>query len=100
MQSAVWRQILADVLALELELPSSADASYGAALIAGIGVGVFPDAITAVNQTVRVVGKTVPNPEKVRLYAEGFDIYKEIQQSLEPMHHRIHGWREKMKHNR
>ena len=99
-QSAVWRQILADVLALELELPSSADASYGAALIAGIGVGVFPDAITAVNQTVRVVGKTVPNPETVRLYAEGFDIYKEIQQSLEPMHHRIHGWREKMKHNR
>lgn len=97
-QSAMWRQILADVLALELELPSSADASYGAALIAGIGVGVFPDAIAAVNQTVRVVEKTVPNPATMQVYAEGFDIYKEIQQSLAPIHHRIHGWRDNMNH--
>lgn len=94
-QSAVWRQILADVLGLELELPSSADASFGAALIAGIGIGVYPDAITAVNRTVRVIGKTTPEPAAQQFYAEGFQIYKDIQRVLAPVHHQVHAWREK-----
>ncbi|MCL4746707.1 MAG: xylulokinase [Burkholderiaceae bacterium] len=94
-QSAVWRQILADVLALEFELPSSADASFGAALIAGIGVGIFADPVSAVEQTVRTVGKTTPRPEAVDFHAEGFRIYKDIQLELAPIHHRIHAWREK-----
>jgi xylulokinase len=42
-QSALWNQITADVTGLPMLLPeASAGAAYGAALLAGLGVGMFP----------------------------------------------------------
>ena len=88
-RSATWRQILANVLGLELELPSSADASFGAALIAGLGVGIFSNEADAVKQTLRIESRHEPEPSLVQEYGEGFATYKEIQRSLAPIHHSI-----------
>jgi len=41
-RSATWRQIIADVTGLVVERPGNGDASFGAALVAGIGVGAIP----------------------------------------------------------
>ena len=40
-KSACWRQIIADVTGLTVERTEIGDASFGAALVAGIGVGLF-----------------------------------------------------------
>lgn len=88
-RSPVWRQILADVLRLDLELPSTADASFGAALIAGLGVGVFSDAVSAVDSTLKTVARHSPDPDEATLHDEGFATYKDIQQRLAPVHHAV-----------
>ena len=88
-KSAVWRQIVADVLNVEILLPETTDASFGAALIAGVGVGVWPDERTAARQCARVVDTAVPNPQNVALYDKLFAIYKDAQKGLEKVNHAL-----------
>lgn len=51
--SAAWRQILADVLGVPLEIPEmlSEATSWGAAVAGGVGAGVYPDWRIAKTQT-------------------------------------------------
>jgi xylulokinase len=88
-KSALWRQTLADVLDVTVELPAVADASFGAALLAGVGTGAFSDEAAA-ERAIRVVATHEPNPERASLYGRGFDLYREIQVALAPLNHRIH----------
>ena len=63
-RSPLWRQILADVLDSELVTVNTTEgAAYGAALLAGVGAGVWPDVDAACEQTIRVTGSTQPNVE-------------------------------------
>ena len=42
-KSSLWNQITADIMGLPIYLPAvSAGAAYGAAILAGLGVGIFP----------------------------------------------------------
>lgn len=88
-RSALWRQIVADVLDVEVELPTIADASFGAALLAGVGVGVFASEQDAA-KVVTVASRTIPDPARVAIYDRGFPIYRDIQAVLAPINHRIH----------
>jgi xylulokinase len=88
-RSALWRQIVADVLDITVELPEVADASFGAALLAGVGIGLFKDERAAAD-VVRIVSRAEPDAARAALYARGFPIYRDIQQALAPINHRIH----------
>lgn len=90
-RSALWRQIVADVLNITVELPAVADASYGAALLAGVGIGVFKDERAAAG-VVQIVSRAVPDPARTAVYDQGFPIYRDIQKALAPINHRIHGF--------
>lgn len=87
--SALWRQIVADVLNVEVELPAVADASFGAALLAGVGVGVYADERAAA-EVVQIVSRASPDPARAAVYDRGFPIYRDIQAALAPLNHRIH----------
>lgn len=89
-RSATWRQIIADVLGVEIEQPENGDASFGAALVAGIGVGLFPDHRAAVERCVRIVGRATPDMARHRFYSELFAIYREATGRLQPLDHRLH----------
>ena len=89
-RSSTWRQIIADVTGLSIEVPEHGDASFGAALVAGVGVGAFPSAEAAVQQCVRIVGRAEPDGERHALYSELFQIYKDAQAALAPLSHRLH----------
>ncbi len=74
-QSALWNQITADVTGLPLLVPAgSAGAAYGAALLAGMGVGVFPmdDGYRTVRELVRLRDRFEPQdgarPTYERMY--------------------------------
>ncbi len=89
--SATWRQIVADVLGVSILLPRETDASYGAALIAGVGIGIFPDAASAVEQGVSVVARHEPNPAHRGLYDDLYGIYRDAALRLVDINHRLAG---------
>jgi len=92
-RSALWRQIIADVTGLTIERTESADASFGAALLAGIGTGVFTSPADAITQCVRLLDRTVPDPKTHAFYSKVFEIYKQAQAALAPLNHRLHALR-------
>jgi xylulokinase len=90
-KSATWRQIIADVTGLVIERTESGDASFGAALIAGIGTGVFASPADAVEKCVRLLDRTEPDPSRHEFYSELFSIYKTAQAALAEVNHQLHG---------
>lgn len=84
-RSATWRQIIADVTGLTVEVMENGDASFGAALVAGIGVGVFESPQDAVARCVRRVSICVPDTGRHDVYARLFEIYQQGQRVLAPL---------------
>ncbi len=70
-ESAVWRQILAEVMGRSLQQSLlSEQAGVGAALLAGVGAGVYPNLAEACQQVVRYGPVTEPNPLNQARYEE------------------------------
>jgi xylulokinase len=83
-RSALWRQILADVLNAELVTVNTTEgAAYGAALLAATGTGVFPDVDSACAATIRITGSTVPGPASAA-YQEVYPLYRDLYPALRP----------------
>jgi xylulokinase len=84
-KSRLWRQILADVLECELVTPNTSEgAAYGAALLAGVGTGVWKDVPTACAASVQITGATSPMPQHVELYHKCYSIYRQLYPALKP----------------
>ena len=80
-KSDLWRQILADVMNSELVTVNTTEgACFGAALLAGVGAGLWPDTKVACQATVKTLTSTLPIQENVSLY----DAYYEDYQALYP----------------
>jgi len=83
-RSALWRQILADVLNVELVTVNTTEgAAYGAALLAATGAGVYPDVDAACAATVRLTGSTTPGPASAA-YGEVYPLYRGLYPALRP----------------
>ncbi|MDE0079818.1 MAG: xylulokinase [Caldilineaceae bacterium] len=82
-RSPLWRQILADVLGSELVTVNTTEgAAYGAALLAGVGAGVWPDGESACAATIRVTGSTTPKADAVAAYHEFYELYQGLYPAL------------------
>jgi xylulokinase len=89
-KSVLWRQILADVLATELVTVNTTEgAAYGAALLAGIGSGIWPDADTACAATIRVTDRVSPDPDSVRTYQSLHEQYQHLYPALKETFHAL-----------
>ncbi len=89
-KSPIWRQILADVLGAELVTVNVTEgAAYGAALLAGVGVGVWPDVPAACDATVRITSETRPDPERNKVYAGLHKLYRDLYPALKPTFHAV-----------
>lgn len=88
-RSALWRQILADVFNTELvTVEVTEGAAYGAALLAGVGVGAFPSVEGACDRAVRVADHTRPGPSHER-YEELYRVYVELYSRLRDAMHAL-----------
>jgi xylulokinase len=83
-RSAVWAQIVADAIGVELTSPVLTDASAGAALLAGLGVGTLEagDVIVITDRSRRQIA---PDPARHRLYARLLDVYREARDRIAPV---------------
>lgn len=88
-KSRVWRRIICDVLGVKAYIPKVGDASLGAAMLAGLGVGVFKSHREAVEKCLKIEAVEEANLENHKIYEELFKIYKEAQERLEEVNHKI-----------
>lgn len=88
-RSATWRQIVTDILGLSIVVPRETDASFGAALIAGVGIGLFADEAGAVERTVAVVARHEPDATKRALYEDLYGVYRDAALQLVDINHRL-----------
>lgn len=81
--SKVWTQIKADVTQKTIEVPFSDHATtLGAALLAGVGVGVYKDIESAVEKTVKIQRLHQPNKENQLIYEKQYRLYKKLSQTF------------------
>lgn len=84
-RSLLWRQILADVFNAEVVTVTATEgAAYGAALLAGVGAGVFPSVEAATDSTIAVVDQTAPDAQRAGLYEEAYRVYVQLYPALRP----------------
>jgi xylulokinase len=88
-KSGLWRQILADVIGATLVSTNSTEgAAYGAALLASVGAGVYPDVQTACKQTIRTSDATEPSAQ-AQEYAHAYELYGGLYPALKETFTRI-----------
>jgi xylulokinase len=84
-RSALWRQIVASVLGVELVTVNSTEgAAYGAALLAGVGAGAWPSVDAACDAAVAVTGRDAPEPAWTAAYEGPYEHYRELYPALKP----------------
>ena len=89
-KSSLWRQILADILEAELVTTNTTEgAAYGAALLAGVGAGVWPDADTACAQTIVITDRVTPKAENIARYRSLYEQYKNLYPTLKSVFHAL-----------
>ncbi len=89
-ESDFWRGIQADVFGIPLQRTQSTEqASLGAALLAGVGAGVYQNLDEACSQTVRYGAVTEPNPQRHAFYNERYAQYLELYPRLKDDFHRL-----------
>lgn len=85
-KSRLWSSIVCNAFDLPVQIPTPADASFGTALIAGTGVGIFPDSASAVRQCLHLTGQLTPDPETADFYKKLFEVYTGIHDALAPVY--------------
>jgi xylulokinase len=88
-KSDLWAQILADVFDRPIVRPAGTDASFGSAMLAGVGVGLFADEADAVHQCTKVHDTLRPRSEQVATYAKLFPLYRQIHDDLAATYTRL-----------
>lgn len=84
--SLLWTQIKADITGKPIDVPSSDVATtLGAALLAGVAVGVYQDFTDAVSRTVTITRTHEPCMDNSGLYHQGYAVYRELYSNLKDL---------------
>jgi len=82
-RAALWRQIQADVYRQEVETVEAEEgAAYGAAILAAVGVKVWPSVDAACDTAVRVSGNVRPDAESSRVMEKAYSVYRRIYPAM------------------
>ena len=78
-KSPLWRQIIAAVMNVKLEIIESEEGpGYGAAILAAVGCGTFESVESACEKLVKVIDAVEPDPELVQKYEEKYQKFKQL----------------------
>ena len=89
-QNEFWMQNKADMLGVPVEISDVEESTpLGAAMLAGLGLGLYRD-LDEAYERVRRPGRTyAPDGSLTDFYRRSFGIYKDIYPALKPLSHRI-----------
>lgn len=84
--SLLWTQIKSDITGKPIEVSSSDTATtLGAAILAGVGVGIYESFEIAVRSTVKNRRYHVPNPNNQQVYEKNYSNYLKLYENLTTM---------------
>jgi xylulokinase len=82
-QSPLWLQLKADICRVPLRVPQVTEAAcLGAALLAGVAAGTYPDLTTAVEQTVHLQRRVDPREDSAVAYDRRYQLYAQMYPTL------------------
>ncbi len=82
-QSELWRQLQADVYQAPVVTTNATQGpAYGAAILAGVGTGVWPDAVTACRACIKETGRLEPLPKRAEVYKKAHAQYTRLYAAL------------------
>jgi xylulokinase len=82
-RAPVWRQIQADVYGRAVEILSAEEgAAYGAALLAGVGGGVWSSVDEACKETIRIAARVEPQGEASAIMNARYATFRELYPAL------------------
>ncbi|MBX7186449.1 MAG: xylulokinase [Vicinamibacteria bacterium] len=85
-KSDLWRKIVSSVLNVEIATVNSTEgAAFGAALLAGVGFGAFPDVDAACEATIKVTGRDAPDADWTSIYDAEYGRYRGVYPALKPI---------------
>jgi xylulokinase len=89
-RSPLWRQIQADIYGHAVEvLQAEEGAAYGAALLAGVGAGVWSTVDEACQRSVRVSKQIEPDPKTSTLMNQQYELYRRIYPALRDIRRKV-----------
>ena len=85
-KSPLWKEIIANVLNLELDgIESEEGPGYGAAILAAVACGEFDSVKIAAEQLVKVTSTVMPYSELAALYEERYQVFRNIDPAMKPL---------------
>jgi xylulokinase len=82
-RSQLWRQIQADVYGQEIEQVAAEEgAAYGAAILAGVGAGIWKSVNEACDGVVQIVSRVAPDAKRATLMKQKYQTYRRIYPAL------------------
>jgi xylulokinase len=83
--SPVWTQLLTDIMGIPLYTVNTTEgAAFGAAILAAVGSGAWPDVPTACAQMVRKVDQIDPNTVDAAEYERLYPTFQSLYSALAP----------------
>jgi xylulokinase len=84
-RSQLWRQMQADIYDAEVVTINIAEGpAFGAAILAGVGAGVYDNIEEATDSIIGITSQTQPIAENKKIYNEYFQIYRSLYPALKP----------------
>lgn len=89
--SQIWTQIKADITGKVIQVPFSDHAtSLGAAILAGVGTGVYEGFQQGVERTVRIQRIHYPDATNHKIYKEYYKLYLELYERLKDSYEKLY----------
>jgi xylulokinase len=87
-KSDLWLQLKADVSGIPVLKPRVTEAaSWGAAILGGVGAGIYPNPAGAVQATFRLEREFHPDPQSQALYQKYFEQYQRLYPATAEINH-------------
>ena len=82
-RSSLWREIQAGVYGYTSDILTAEEgAAFGAALLAGVGAGAWPDTDAACDTAIHVAEQIKPDADTVNQYRDGYEIFRRLYPAL------------------
>ncbi|MFC1713098.1 xylulokinase [Candidatus Poribacteria bacterium] len=89
-RSSLWRQMQADIYGAEVVTINIAEGpAFGAAILAGVGAGVYNSIEEATSEIVKVTSTTQPIEGNRKVYEEYYQTYRALYPALKPEFDRV-----------
>ncbi len=85
--SKVWQKIISDILDKRIIVVQNKEqAAFGAALLAGVGIGIYSSFEDAIDKKIQIDEELLPTSHEI--YEKNYAIYKELYEVLKPLYER------------